>query len=75
MVAFSKLAAATTLVSLVSAQTFQRLGGCPDLGCVFPPDQTDFLAGQYFDIRVEVHAPVNGSEGESKSVALCIATY
>ncbi|OWP02871.1 hypothetical protein B2J93_3451 [Marssonina coronariae] len=23
---------------------------------------TDFLAGQYFDIRVEVHAPVNGSE-------------
>ena len=22
----------------------------------------DFLAGQYFDIRLEVHAPVNGSE-------------
>lgn len=21
------------------AQTFQRLGGCPDLGCIFPPDQ------------------------------------
>lgn len=31
-------------------------------GCVFPPDQVDFLAGQYFDIRLEVHAPVNGSE-------------
>jgi hypothetical protein len=29
---------------------------------VTPPDQQDFLAGQYFDIRVEVHAPVNGSE-------------
>jgi len=29
---------------------------------VFPPDQSDFLAGQYFDIRLEVHAPVNGSE-------------
>ena len=24
--------------------------------------RTDFLAGQYFDIRVEVHAPINGSE-------------
>ncbi|KAI9804282.1 MAG: hypothetical protein M1833_007089 [Piccolia ochrophora] len=24
--------------------------------------RTDFLAGQYFDIRVEVHAPTNGSE-------------
>jgi hypothetical protein len=29
---------------------------------VFPPDQAEFLAGQYFDIRLEVHAPVNGSE-------------
>ncbi|KAF2747624.1 alkaline phosphatase-like protein [Sporormia fimetaria CBS 119925] len=45
-----------------SAQTYRRLGGCPTLGCVFPPDQADFLAGQYFDIRVEVHAPKNGSE-------------
>lgn len=32
------------------------------MGCVFPPDQADFLAGQYFDIRLEVHSPVNGSE-------------
>ncbi|KAJ6116662.1 hypothetical protein N7512_006387 [Penicillium capsulatum] len=46
----------------VFSQTFQRLGGCPDLGCVFPPDQVDFLAGQFFDIRLEVHSPVNGSE-------------
>ncbi|KAF8638298.1 hypothetical protein AX17_002318 [Amanita inopinata Kibby_2008] len=45
-----------------SAQTFKRLGGCATLGCILPPDQTDFLAGQYFDIRLEVHAPVNGSE-------------
>lgn len=29
---------------------------------MFPPDQADFLAGQFFDIRLEVHAPVNGSE-------------
>jgi hypothetical protein len=47
---------------LAGAQTFQRFGTCPTLGCVIPPDQQDFLAGQYFDIRVEVHAPINGSE-------------
>lgn len=46
----------------VSAQTFQRLGTCPTLGCVLPPDQSEFLPGQLFDLRLEVHAPVNGSE-------------
>ncbi|KAK0615850.1 alkaline phosphatase [Bombardia bombarda] len=49
-------------LSGVSAQTFQRLGTCPTLGCVLPPDQQDFLPGQQFDIRFEVHAPKNGSE-------------
>ncbi|KAI9817633.1 MAG: hypothetical protein M1832_004637 [Thelocarpon impressellum] len=33
--------------AIASAQTFQRV---------------DFLAGQFFDVRLEVHAPVNGSE-------------
>lgn len=74
------LTAAFSLFALLGAQTFQRLGGCPTLVCIFPPDQcvllniwsnvhtlirgTEpiFLAGQLFDIRVEVHAPVNGSE-------------
>ncbi|KAF6755465.1 alkaline-phosphatase-like protein [Ephemerocybe angulata] len=56
------LATSLTLPNLVSAQTFQRLGACPTLGCIFPPDQTDFLAGQLFDLRLEVHAPVNGTE-------------
>ncbi|PNS18568.1 hypothetical protein CAC42_5107 [Sphaceloma murrayae] len=65
MRAFSTLAAAAALTGLTSAQTFQRLGACPQLGCIFPPDQTDFLAGQYFDIRLEVHAPRNGSEAIS----------
>ena len=73
-------AAASSLLALTTAQTFQRLGACPTFGCVFPPDQyftetiiyrgrianrlcrTDFLAGQFFDIRLEVHAPVNGSQ-------------
>ncbi|OAP61479.1 hypothetical protein AYL99_03682 [Fonsecaea erecta] len=45
-----------------AAQTFQRLGTCPTLGCIIPPDQADFLPGQRFDIRAEVHAPLNGSE-------------
>lgn len=66
----SRFAAIASLVPLclllqantITGQTFQRLGACPSLGCIFPPDQTDFLAGQLFDIRVEVHAPVNGSE-------------
>ncbi|KAF5126036.1 Alkaline phosphatase H [Metarhizium anisopliae] len=49
-------------LSAVSAQTYQRLGTCPTLGCLLPPDQSDFLPGQLFDLRVEVHAPVNGSE-------------
>ncbi|KAF1947225.1 alkaline phosphatase precursor [Clathrospora elynae] len=58
----SAIAAAALLVGSVSAQTFRRLGACPTLGCVFPPDQADFLAGQFFDIRLEVHQPKNGSE-------------
>ena len=62
---------------LVSAQTFQRLGTCPTLGCIFPPDQTDFLAGQLFDIRLEIHAPLNGTEASNNGVpnetfSLCI---
>lgn len=59
---FSQSSLAASLVAVATAQTFQRFGTCPTLGCVIPPDQQDFLAGQYFDIRVEVHAPVNGSE-------------
>jgi hypothetical protein len=60
-------AAAASLATFASAQTFQRLGTCPTLGCILPPDQQDFLAGQYFDIRLEVHAPVNGSEATDGS--------
>lgn len=64
MVSFraSSTAAFLAAAGLTYAQTFQRLGTCPTLGCILPPDQQDFLAGQYFDIRLEVHAPVNGSE-------------
>ncbi|CAN8095151.1 unnamed protein product [Discula destructiva] len=57
-----------TLLTTTSAQYFQRLGTCPDLGCILPPDQQDFLPGQEFDIRFEVHAPVNGSEAFNEGV-------
>ena len=62
------LTIASSLIVGTVAQTFQRLGTCPDLGCVFPPDQADFLPGQTFDIRVEVHAPVNGSEAYASGI-------
>ncbi|RYP36302.1 hypothetical protein DL767_003455 [Monosporascus sp. MG133] len=62
------LTATAALLSLASAQTFRRLGSCPTLGCVLPPDQSDFLPGQLFDLRLEVHAPVNGSEAFNDGV-------
>ncbi|KAB5575594.1 alkaline-phosphatase-like protein [Coniochaeta sp. 2T2.1] len=62
------LAFLAAALSAVSAQTFQRLGTCPDLGCILPPDQQDFLPGQQFDIRFEVHAPKNGSEAYNGGV-------
>lgn len=61
-------AAAALLLHSAQAQTFQRLGSCPDLGCILPPDQSDFLPGQFFDIRLEIHAPVNGSEAFNDGV-------
>ncbi|ODH44792.1 hypothetical protein ACO22_00693 [Paracoccidioides brasiliensis] len=61
----SWFASVALFASASLAQSFQRLGGCPKLGCIFPPDQADFLAGQYFDIRLEVHSPVNGSEARN----------
>ncbi|KAL1739884.1 alkaline phosphatase [Schizophyllum fasciatum] len=73
----SGLLLGATLFAGARAQYYKRLGGCPTLGCLFPPDQSDFLPGQLFDIRVEVHAPVNGSEAFNKGVpdedfVLCI---
>lgn len=35
--------------------------GSPDI----ISSRADFLAGQYFDIRLEVHSPVNGSEART----------
>lgn len=59
---FPTAAVLVTCLMSVSAQIYRRLGTCPQLGCLLPPDQSDFLPGQLFDLRVEVHAPVNGSE-------------
>ncbi|ORX62255.1 alkaline phosphatase-like protein [Hesseltinella vesiculosa] len=36
---------------------YPRLGACPDKhACIFPPTESQFLAGGYFDLRVELHA-------------------
>lgn len=66
-------------IHTASAQHFKRLGTCPTLGCILPPDQTDFYPGQLFDVRLEVHAPVNGSEAFNNGVpddkfSFCIQT-
>lgn len=60
--AAGSIIAAATLLSTVNAQYYQRSSACPSLGCVYPPDQVSFIPGQAFDIRVEVQAPLNGSE-------------
>ncbi len=67
------------VIQIASGQHFKRLGTCPTLGCILPPDLTDFYPGQFFDIRLEVHAPVNGSEAFNKGVpdekfSFCIQT-
>ncbi|WOO83046.1 Alkaline phosphatase 4 [Vanrija pseudolonga] len=71
MVALGFSTAVAILAALATganAQTFRRTAACPKLGCVFPPDQADFIAGQTFDIRIEVQAPVNGSEAYNGGV-------
>ncbi|GAA5851374.1 hypothetical protein JCM9279_001122 [Rhodotorula babjevae] len=62
------VAAVATLATTVSAQTFRRAAACPDLGCIYPPDQSTFIAGQVFDIRIEVQAPANGSSPYNNGV-------
>jgi hypothetical protein len=75
MVSFKVSSAVVSLLAVVSAQTFQRLGTCPTLGCIIPPDAQDFLAGQYFDIRIEIHAPVNGSEATDGASSFASTTH
>lgn len=43
-------------------------GHLPGPGLRPPPDQQDFLPGQEFDIRFEIHAPKNGSEAYNNGV-------
>lgn len=52
--AMAGLLLALGYISPAVAQTFQRLGTCPTLGCIFPPTQAEFIAGGHFDIRLEV---------------------
>lgn len=66
MAPLRSLASAAVALGLLtcqcSATLFYRLGACPKLGCILPPDQADFVPGSFFDVRLEIHAPQNGSE-------------
>ncbi|KAF9109365.1 hypothetical protein BGX27_007695 [Mortierella sp. AM989] len=58
-VSFALLSIATAISAVAAldpAGQFKRLAACPDLGCLSPPDNAEFLAGAHFDVRVEVHA-------------------
>ncbi|KAH6913373.1 alkaline phosphatase [Coprinopsis sp. MPI-PUGE-AT-0042] len=64
---FASLLLLPFFLDVVTAQTYRRLGACPTLGCVFPPDQTEFLPGQLFEHSVlETHAPTNGQRGHKR---------
>ncbi|KAF9340974.1 hypothetical protein BGZ91_011565, partial [Linnemannia elongata] len=55
-VSFTLLSLATAISAVAALDPvgqFKRLGACPTLGCVFPPDNAEFLAGAHFDVRVE----------------------
>lgn len=45
---FALAAAAAFLLPSTQGQTFQRLGSCPDLGCILPPDQSDVSIYLFF---------------------------
>ncbi|KAG0021085.1 hypothetical protein BGZ81_009100 [Podila clonocystis] len=55
------LAVAAVAAGLDKPGQFHRLGACPDMGCIFPPDRAHFIAGAKFDVRVEVHAEGSNS--------------
>lgn len=59
---------ALALLVGANAQTFRRAAACPGLVCLWPPSTSEFIASQTFDIRAEVHAPVNGSEAYANGV-------
>ncbi|KAF8930207.1 alkaline-phosphatase-like protein [Dissophora ornata] len=65
-----------TAISVVAASPldpagqFKRLGACPTLGCVFPPDRAEFLAGAHFDVRVEVHAESDAKPNTKYSLSI-----
>ncbi|KAG0266228.1 hypothetical protein BG011_002925 [Mortierella polycephala] len=63
-----------TAISAVTALDpvgqFKRAAACPTLGCVFPPDRSEFLAGSRFDVRVEVHAENNDKVNNKYSLTI-----
>ncbi|KAG0340678.1 hypothetical protein BG004_006322, partial [Podila humilis] len=70
---FALVTIATAIAAVSAADTvgqFKRLGACPDLGCVFPPDSSEFLAGSRFDVRVEIHAENDAKPNTNYSLTI-----
>ncbi|GJJ78707.1 alkaline phosphatase [Entomortierella parvispora] len=63
-------AAISTVAALDPVGQFKRLGACPTLGCVFPPDRAEFIAGAHFDVRVEVHAENDAKPNTNYSLTI-----
>ncbi|KAG0034412.1 hypothetical protein BGZ82_005748 [Podila clonocystis] len=70
LVTIATAIAAVSAAALDPAGQFKRLGACPDLGCVFPPDSAEFLAGSFFDVRVEVHAENDAKPNTNYSLTI-----
>ncbi|KAG0346381.1 hypothetical protein BG004_001845 [Podila humilis] len=74
---FALLSLATAISAVTAAAAgidlpgqFRRLGACPGMGCVFPPDRARFVAGSKFDVRVEVHAEHNAQPDSNYSLSI-----
>ncbi|KAG0326704.1 hypothetical protein BG000_001264 [Podila horticola] len=70
---FALVTIATAIATVSAADPvgqFKRLGACPDLGCVFPPDSAEFIAGSFFDVRVEVHAENDAKPNTNYSLTI-----
>ncbi|KAG0315707.1 hypothetical protein BGZ99_007313, partial [Dissophora globulifera] len=75
IISFALLSIATAISAVAAspldpAGQFKRLGACPTLGCLFPPDRAEFLAGSYFDVRVEVHAENDATPNPNYSLTI-----
>ena len=71
----ASIAVIACLFSRTIAQTFQRLGGCPELGCVFPPDQYVFLLFYLLRFRMLLDTAIPVPLGDCLDLSYLSATF